>query len=179
MKKTFIAGFILLMILGGCSGQDEAENNKATIVGSDKDVHGCIGSAGYSWCERTEKCERPWELAKQDGFNNTMKDFEKYCLSQNASDKEVHTTHSKNISESKMKSSSEIAKSFTGKVVYLPFEGGFWGIITDDNKKLNGSIPKQLKIEGLRISGSYQTLSDVGSYQMWGKAVKLVKLEKE
>ena len=30
-------------------------------VGADKDEHGCIGSAGYSWCEPKEKCLRIWE----------------------------------------------------------------------------------------------------------------------
>ncbi len=35
--------------------------NSENIVGGDKDEHGCIGSAGYSWCEKKEKCLRPWE----------------------------------------------------------------------------------------------------------------------
>jgi len=30
-------------------------------VGCDKDIHGCIGSAGYSWCEAKQKCLRIWE----------------------------------------------------------------------------------------------------------------------
>lgn len=32
-----------------------------TIVGGDRDEHGCIGSAGYSWCGNLNKCIRPWE----------------------------------------------------------------------------------------------------------------------
>jgi hypothetical protein len=31
------------------------------IVGGDKDEHGCIGSAGYSWCAVKNKCLRVWE----------------------------------------------------------------------------------------------------------------------
>ena len=31
------------------------------LVGNDKDIHGCIGSAGYSWCESKNKCLRIWE----------------------------------------------------------------------------------------------------------------------
>lgn len=31
------------------------------LVGGDKDEHGCIGSAGYSWCETKQKCLREWE----------------------------------------------------------------------------------------------------------------------
>jgi hypothetical protein len=31
------------------------------ILGGDRDEHGCIGSAGYSWCEAKNKCIRIWE----------------------------------------------------------------------------------------------------------------------
>ena len=33
----------------------------APIVGGDRDAHGCIGSAGYTWCEVKNKCLRTWE----------------------------------------------------------------------------------------------------------------------
>ncbi len=47
--------------------------------GSDRDAHGCIGSAGYSWCESTGKCERSWELAKEKNFDNSAEAFARYC----------------------------------------------------------------------------------------------------
>ena len=31
------------------------------IVGNDRDSHGCIGSAGYTWCALKNKCLRTWE----------------------------------------------------------------------------------------------------------------------
>lgn len=31
------------------------------IVGNDRDEHGCIGSAGYTWCPIKNKCLRVWE----------------------------------------------------------------------------------------------------------------------
>jgi len=34
----------------------------ATVVGGDRDAQGCIGSAGYQWCEKLQQCARPWEL---------------------------------------------------------------------------------------------------------------------
>ena len=49
------------------------------MPGSDRDAHGCIGSAGYSWCESTGKCERPWELAKEKNFDNSAEAFAGYC----------------------------------------------------------------------------------------------------
>jgi len=35
--------------------------NQTQLVGGDRDSHGCIGSAGYTWCEAKQKCLRPWE----------------------------------------------------------------------------------------------------------------------
>jgi hypothetical protein len=49
------------------------------VVGGDRDAHGCIGSAGYSWCPRTQRCERPWELAAAAGFESSPAAFAKYC----------------------------------------------------------------------------------------------------
>lgn len=31
------------------------------MPGSDRDSHGCIGSAGYTWSESQKQCVRPWE----------------------------------------------------------------------------------------------------------------------
>ncbi len=31
------------------------------LVGNDRDAHGCIGSAGYTWCAVKNKCLRVWE----------------------------------------------------------------------------------------------------------------------
>jgi len=52
---------------------------KSKLVGNDRNTHGCIGSAGYSWCEKAQNCERPWELAKKQGFENTREAFDAYC----------------------------------------------------------------------------------------------------
>ncbi|WP_201352312.1 amidohydrolase [Hydrogenimonas urashimensis] len=48
-------------------------------TGADADAHGCILSAGYRWCGKTEKCERPWELAQRAHLKPTAEAFEKYC----------------------------------------------------------------------------------------------------
>ncbi len=54
-------------------------NKKTTRIGADRDTHGCIASAGYQWCQRTGRCERPWELAKKHGFDNTQEAFDTFC----------------------------------------------------------------------------------------------------
>jgi hypothetical protein len=49
------------------------------MPGSDRDAHGCIGSAGYAWCAHTQQCERPWELAASAGFEHSAAGFDAYC----------------------------------------------------------------------------------------------------
>ena len=51
----------------------------ASTPGADRDEHGCIRSAGYSWCAIEGKCVRPWELAKEKGFASTEEGFRAYC----------------------------------------------------------------------------------------------------
>ena len=36
-------------------------NSSGNVIGGEKDEHGCIIPAGYSWCESLQKCIRPWE----------------------------------------------------------------------------------------------------------------------
>jgi len=43
------------------SMQDEPSENDDQLIGGDKDEHGCLTAAGYSWCEDKEKCLRTWE----------------------------------------------------------------------------------------------------------------------
>jgi putative lipoprotein len=52
---------------------------QASTPGADRDEHGCIRSAGYSWCAKEGKCARPWELAKEKGFPATEEAFRAYC----------------------------------------------------------------------------------------------------
>ena len=40
---------------------EDTSTTTIPIVGGDKDEHGCIGSAGYSWCAEKNKCLRVWE----------------------------------------------------------------------------------------------------------------------
>lgn len=55
MRILHIAPVFFIMVLSAC-----ATGNVKTI-GGDRDEHGCIGPAGYSWCEERQKCIRVWE----------------------------------------------------------------------------------------------------------------------
>ncbi|MBW2941662.1 hypothetical protein [Zhongshania aquimaris] len=73
--------FALFTLLSACSNQPlpHQSNTESRVVGGDRDVKGCIRSAGYSWCEYTAQCERPWELAAEQGFALENEGFINYC----------------------------------------------------------------------------------------------------
>ena len=51
-------------------------------VGGDRDSHGCIGSAGYQWCEKRGECARSWELVEAktgDTAADLAADFADQC----------------------------------------------------------------------------------------------------
>jgi len=83
MKSTRFLLLSSLFFLTACS--DEMSSQPGTsgehnrVVGSDRDEHGCISSAGYRWCATENECVRPWELAKEKGFKQTSEAFDDYC----------------------------------------------------------------------------------------------------
>ena len=72
----------MICLLGACA--NSSASAPSNVVGGDRDAHGCIGSAGYSWCDATQRCERPWELAKEKGFESSQEHFARYCATGSA-----------------------------------------------------------------------------------------------
>ena len=83
-NKKLIYGFlvVLTVVLIGTSGcindggdvtppdskhgegeevKEDVNKSEDEIIGGDRDEHGCIGSAGYTWCASKQKCLRTWE----------------------------------------------------------------------------------------------------------------------
>jgi hypothetical protein len=79
MKKTIVFLFVFcLVLLTGCVfNQNTNQPINQPIVGGDKDVHGCIGSAGYRWCEASQKCLRIWEEGCADDIVSLFNDLKK------------------------------------------------------------------------------------------------------
>mgnify|MGYP003981523091 CR=1 FL=1 len=46
------------LVMGGTMSSSSGEK----MVGGDRDEHGCIGSAGYTYCKGMGKCVRPWTV---------------------------------------------------------------------------------------------------------------------
>ena len=83
MRRVALLCFPAFFFLGACSGEispePEAAGVNQPLVGSDRDAHGCITSAGYRWCAAEKKCVRPWELAKEKDLDPTPEAFDEYC----------------------------------------------------------------------------------------------------
>ena len=60
-KKTIIILLALIVIALGIFYYLIDNSQPTGPLGGDRDEHGCIGSAGYSWCESKSKCLRVWE----------------------------------------------------------------------------------------------------------------------
>ncbi|OQK16897.1 hypothetical protein AU255_03060 [Methyloprofundus sedimenti] len=78
MRIKFLSSSLFLIVFTACTTK-VVQAPKTVMLGSDRDAHACISSAGYRWCAVTQQCERPWELAKMQKFANTRSAFDKYC----------------------------------------------------------------------------------------------------
>lgn len=66
----------------------------------------------------------------------------------------------------------------SGTVVHLDFEGGFWGIVSDDNQNLDPmNLPKEYCVSGKRIWFSYKEKTDMASFHMWGTIIEIIEIK--
>lgn len=64
---------LLLLGITACSSTTQEP------IGGDRDAHGCLPAAGYLWCERTQTCERSWELADAAKIEHSAAEVKAYC----------------------------------------------------------------------------------------------------
>ena len=71
-----IVSALVILLGAGCSAPQtnrqpvQQPEQKTPLLGGDRDAHGCIGSAGYSWCEAKQKCLRVWEEKCEENTKN-------------------------------------------------------------------------------------------------------------
>ncbi|MFH0966708.1 MAG: hypothetical protein V1862_03375, partial [Methanobacteriota archaeon] len=74
-----------------------------------------------------------------------------------------------------LQSSSEITG--TGTIIYQDFEGGFFGVISDDGHRyLPPDIPVDLQVNGTRVSFIFKPITDKVTFYMWGEQVEKILL---
>lgn len=139
MKKHYIIaviGIIGLSAAGYWAWRDHTTtNNNAspqTIVGNDRDKHGCISSAGYAWNEEREECIRPWELpviteAEQAVQEQLAQKYQKSSLS-------VQVTK---IDGNHVAGSIHFVPGAAGGSFLAFKEGGTWNVVYDGNGSID------------------------------------------
>lgn len=69
--------------------------------------------------------------------------------------------------------------SGTGTIRFLYFEGGFYGIVSDDGKHYDpGFLSQEFQIDGLRVKFEADTLHLMATIHMWGTPVSIIHIEK-
>ena len=69
---------------------------------------------------------------------------------------------------------------FSGTVVWMDLEGGFYGLVSDDGRKFQpvGKLPAALAKDGLKVEGRLRLKKDFVSFRMWGEPVEIVDLRR-
>jgi len=74
---------------------------------------------------------------------------------------------------------NEDAVKVTGTVVFLSFEGGFYGIKGDDGRNYEPTnLPQEFQKDGTRVRFEAKELPGRASVHMWGTIVELVLIQK-
>lgn len=90
MSLRTLSSFACLALLAACAGTSHdtpapaAPADAPRPIGGDRDAHGCLPAAGYAWCAREQQCVRPWELAKERGFDNSPAAYDTWCNAKDA-----------------------------------------------------------------------------------------------
>lgn len=70
--------------------------------------------------------------------------------------------------------------AFSGRVVHIDIEGGFWGIVTDSGTKFDpAKLPQELQQDGLAVTGRVRLLKDVMTFRMWGQPVEILEIQRK
>jgi len=74
--------------------------------------------------------------------------------------------------------SEEGVVSAKGVIKYIPLEGGFYGIVTEQGKRyMPLNLSAEFKKDGLKVKFKARIKKDVSSSQMWGEPVEILEIK--
>jgi hypothetical protein len=100
------------------------------------------------------------------------------CLSLLAVAAGCHSSQGDGRSRTGHKQTAE-EQAVTATVKYLDLEGGFYGLVTDEGRKLDPvNLPEAFRQDGVRIRARLERLTGRASTHMWGELVRIVSIER-
>lgn len=74
---------------------------------------------------------------------------------------------------------NEEIHSGTGTVSFIELEGGFYGIMGDNQKNYDPTnLPSEFRVDGLKVSFKFKFSGEQTSFHMWGSIIDLVSISK-
>ncbi|MEN5087180.1 hypothetical protein MUB18_02350 [Sphingobacterium sp. PCS056] len=72
MKHLLNMVMVASIMFMSCQSKNKqaSQSPETPLVGADKDAHGCIASAGYTWSTLKDSCVRPFEQIQLDVIDN-------------------------------------------------------------------------------------------------------------
>ena len=68
--------------------------------------------------------------------------------------------------------------SGTGTVTYIDLEGGFYGIIGDNQENYDPiNLPDEFQQDGLKVTFTAKFRDDLADYHMWGRIIEILQIE--
>lgn len=69
---------------------------------------------------------------------------------------------------------------FAGQIVYVPLEGGFFGLVSDDGRRFDPvNLPARFRQDGLRIKVTGRLAAAGVGFHMWGSRLEIIAIERE
>ena len=68
--------------------------------------------------------------------------------------------------------------SINGSIKYLAFEGGFYGIVSDDGKHYDPiNLDQKFATDDLRVKVKAKLLKGIDSFHMWGSIIEIIEID--
>lgn len=69
-------------------------------------------------------------------------------------------------------------KEISGTIVFEDIEGGFWGIVDENNNRyIPVNLPEQLKWNGKKSTMTIRYRDDISGIHMWGRYVEITAFQ--
>ena len=125
---------VVLALTVSCFFFFNKKNSSPQIIGGDKDEHGCLIAAGYSWCEAKNKCLRVWEVPCIESASLLEKDEEEVV--KKAIEEELLIKYGEESKRLKVTVSKIEGNFAQGGAAEVGVGGGMWFAAKVDNRWL-------------------------------------------